>query len=114
MGDLAAKESGMERQGAHILLNPCLGRRLRGLTHFLLSGPSGRPGGGWVVVHQGVIVSGTPYAQPEDVIMTASPSQTLNYKIVVIPGTSVTTLSVAHPGLNYRNYSQVASALHIQ
>lgn len=37
----------------------------------------------------------------------------LDFKIVVIPGGSVTTLQVAHPNINFKNYSEVASALHI-
>jgi len=41
-------------------------------------------------------------------------SQTgLDFKIVVIPGGSVTTLQIAHPGINFKNYSEVATVLHI-
>ena len=37
----------------------------------------------------------------------------LDFKIVVIPGGSVTTLQVTHPGINFKNYSEVATVLHI-
>ena len=37
----------------------------------------------------------------------------LDFKVVVIPGNGLTTLQVAHPGINLRNYNEVASALHI-
>ncbi|NOW94778.1 collagen-like protein [Mucilaginibacter sp. SG564] len=41
-------------------------------------------------------------------------SQTgLDFKIVVIPGGSVTTLQIAHPNINFKNYSEVATVLHI-
>lgn len=41
-------------------------------------------------------------------------SQTgLDFKIVVIPGGSVTTLQLAHPGINFKNYNEVATVLHI-
>jgi hypothetical protein len=49
------------------------------------------------------------------VSVTSTTLQTnLYFRVVVIPGTSVTLLNVANPGLNYRNYSQVAAALHIR
>ncbi|MEN0054327.1 MAG: hypothetical protein AAGC65_11690 [Mucilaginibacter sp.] len=37
----------------------------------------------------------------------------LDFKIVVIPGNGLNTLQVTHPGINMRNYNEVASALHI-
>jgi len=37
----------------------------------------------------------------------------LDFKVVVIAGTSLTNLSTSHPGLNLKNYSEVASALHL-
>jgi hypothetical protein len=41
-------------------------------------------------------------------------SQTgLDFKIVVIPGGSLTTLQLAHPGVNFKNYTEVATVLHI-
>lgn len=41
-------------------------------------------------------------------------SQTgLDFKIVVIPGGSVTTLQLAHPNINFKNYNEVATVLHI-
>jgi len=41
-------------------------------------------------------------------------SQTgLDFKIVVIPGGWVTTLQIAHPNINFKNYSEVATVLHI-
>ena len=41
-------------------------------------------------------------------------SQTgLDFKIVVMPGGSVTTLQLAHPNINFKNYSEVATVLHI-
>ena len=49
------------------------------------------------------------------VTVKASPSQVaLDFKIVVVPGTSVTQLNVSHPHLNFKNYSQVASALNLK
>jgi hypothetical protein len=36
-----------------------------------------------------------------------------DFKVVVIPGGSVTTLQVTHPGLNFKNYNDVASALNL-
>jgi hypothetical protein len=46
--------------------------------------------------------------------VTTNTNQTgLYFKIVVIPGSSVTLLNVTNPGLNFKNYSQVASALHL-
>ncbi|MDB5135967.1 MAG: Collagen triple helix repeat-containing protein [Mucilaginibacter sp.] len=38
----------------------------------------------------------------------------LNFKIVVIPGIALTKLNVTSPRLNFNNYSQVASALHLK
>ncbi|MFD0795277.1 hypothetical protein ACFQZX_16770 [Mucilaginibacter litoreus] len=38
----------------------------------------------------------------------------LDFRIVIIPGTSLSTLSVTHPGLNVRNFSQVASAFNLK
>jgi hypothetical protein len=47
--------------------------------------------------------------------VTATTQQTgLNFKIVVIPGISVQQLNVTNPGLNFRNYSEVASALRLR
>ena len=41
-------------------------------------------------------------------------SQTgLDFKIVIFPGSSLTTLQVKHPGINLKNYNEVATALHI-
>lgn len=40
-------------------------------------------------------------------------SSGLDFKVVIIPGTSLTTLSVSHPGLDLRNYNQVINTLHI-
>lgn len=37
----------------------------------------------------------------------------LDFRVVVIPGSSLTTLSITHPGLNVRNFSQVASAFRL-
>ena len=37
----------------------------------------------------------------------------LDFKVVVITGTSFTNLSTTHPGLNLKNYKEVASALHL-
>jgi hypothetical protein len=37
----------------------------------------------------------------------------LDFRIVVIAGTNVTTLMVTHPGVNIYNYAQLASALHL-
>ena len=48
------------------------------------------------------------------ITVTSSPSQALSFKIVIIPGNSVTTLATTNPGLNYRNYAQVASALKLK
>jgi hypothetical protein len=47
--------------------------------------------------------------------VTATTQQTgLNFKIVVIPGISVQQLNVTNPGLNFKNYSEVASALRLR
>jgi hypothetical protein len=49
------------------------------------------------------------------VTITSNTTQTnLYFKVVVIPGNSVTLLNVTNPGLNFKNYSQVASALHLR
>jgi hypothetical protein len=49
------------------------------------------------------------------VTVTASTTQSnLFFKIVVIPGNSVTQLNTTNPHLNFRNYSQVASALNLK
>jgi hypothetical protein len=37
----------------------------------------------------------------------------LDFKVVIIPGGSLTTMKAAHPGINLKNYSEVARALHI-
>lgn len=37
----------------------------------------------------------------------------LDFKVVIIPGTGLTTLQVTHPGINLRNYNEVALALHV-
>lgn len=37
----------------------------------------------------------------------------LDFRVVVISGTSLTTLTVTHPGLNVRNFNQVASAFRL-
>lgn len=37
----------------------------------------------------------------------------LDFRVVIMAGTSLTTLGTTHPGLNLRNYSQVAAALHL-
>ncbi|MDN5285550.1 MAG: hypothetical protein JWR38_1824 [Mucilaginibacter sp.] len=37
----------------------------------------------------------------------------LDFKIVLIPGGGLTTLQVANPGINLKNYNEVAAALHI-
>jgi hypothetical protein len=37
----------------------------------------------------------------------------LDFRVVIIQGTSLTTFGAAHPDVNLRNYSQVASALHL-
>jgi hypothetical protein len=37
----------------------------------------------------------------------------LDFRVVVIAGTSLTTLQAAHPGLDVKNYGSVASALNI-
>ena len=37
----------------------------------------------------------------------------LDFRVVVISGTSLSTLSVTHPGLNVRNFSQVASTFRL-
>jgi hypothetical protein len=36
-----------------------------------------------------------------------------DFKVVVIPGGTVITLGTTYPGLNLKNYSDVAAALHI-
>jgi hypothetical protein len=36
-----------------------------------------------------------------------------DFKVVVITGTGLTQLNVTNPHLNFRNYTQVASALHL-
>ncbi|MES2267755.1 MAG: hypothetical protein V4520_13415 [Bacteroidota bacterium] len=38
----------------------------------------------------------------------------LDFRVVVIAGTSLTTLSISHPGLNVRNFNQVASTFRLQ
>ena len=38
----------------------------------------------------------------------------LYFKVVVIPGSSMTLLNVINPNLNFKNYGQVASALHLK
>ena len=49
------------------------------------------------------------------VTVAASPSQNnLDFKIVVIPGNSLTQLNVTNPNLNFKNYSQVARALNLR
>jgi hypothetical protein len=49
------------------------------------------------------------------VTVAASPTQNnLDFKIVIIPGTSLTNLNVTNPNLNFRNYSQVARALNLR
>lgn len=40
-------------------------------------------------------------------------SNALDFRIVIITGTSIGALQAAHPGINLRNYTQVASALNI-
>ncbi len=37
----------------------------------------------------------------------------LDFRVVVIAGTSLTTIMVAHPGVNIYNYTQLATALHL-
>ena len=37
----------------------------------------------------------------------------LDFRVVIIQGTSLTTFGAAHPNVNIRNYSQVASALRL-
>jgi hypothetical protein len=37
----------------------------------------------------------------------------LDFRVVIIQGTSLTTFGAAHPNVNLRNYSEVASALHL-
>jgi hypothetical protein len=37
----------------------------------------------------------------------------LDFRVVVIKGTSITTLSLTHPGLNVRNFNQVASTFRL-
>ena len=37
----------------------------------------------------------------------------IDFRVVVISGTGLTVLNVANPNLNFKNYSQVAAALHI-
>jgi hypothetical protein len=37
----------------------------------------------------------------------------LDFRVVVIKGTSITTLSFTHPGLNVRNFNQVASTFRL-
>lgn len=37
----------------------------------------------------------------------------LDFKVVIIPGGSLTTMKAAHPGINLKNYNEVATALHI-
>jgi hypothetical protein len=36
-----------------------------------------------------------------------------DFRIVVISGTGLTQLNVANPGINLRNYNEVANALHL-
>jgi hypothetical protein len=37
----------------------------------------------------------------------------LDFKVVLIPGGALTTLQIANPGINLKNYNEVAAALHI-
>jgi hypothetical protein len=37
----------------------------------------------------------------------------IDFRVVVIPGTSVTQLNVINPNLNIKNFSEVARALHL-
>ncbi|MDP9081401.1 MAG: hypothetical protein M3O71_28650 [Bacteroidota bacterium] len=37
----------------------------------------------------------------------------IDFRVVVIPGTSVTVLNATNPNLNIRNFSEVAKALHL-
>jgi hypothetical protein len=37
----------------------------------------------------------------------------IDFKVVVMSGAAVTILSTTNPNLNYRNYSDVAAALHL-
>ncbi|HAL80833.1 MAG TPA: hypothetical protein DCO83_00230 [Mucilaginibacter sp.] len=48
------------------------------------------------------------------VTLTSTTQQTgLDFRVVVIPGTSVTKLNVTNPNLNFRNFTAVANALHL-
>ena len=38
----------------------------------------------------------------------------LDFRIVVIAGTSITGLQLTHPGINVNNYNQVASSLRLK
>jgi hypothetical protein len=44
---------------------------------------------------------------------TQNEASSYDFKVVVISGTGVTTLALRNPNLNFNNYSQVASALHL-
>jgi hypothetical protein len=37
-----------------------------------------------------------------------------DFRVVVISGSGLTQLNVAHPGINLRNYNEVAKALHLK
>jgi hypothetical protein len=37
-----------------------------------------------------------------------------DFRVVVISGTGLTTLNVANPNLNFKNYNDVARALHLK
>jgi hypothetical protein len=46
--------------------------------------------------------------------LKSSVSETgLDFRVVVIAGTSLTTLSLQHPGINVNDYGQLASALRL-
>ena len=40
-------------------------------------------------------------------------SSALDFRVVVIAGSSVTVLAARHPGINFSNYSQVAAAFNL-
>jgi hypothetical protein len=37
----------------------------------------------------------------------------IDFRVVVIPGTAITTLNATNPNLNIRNFNEVAAALHL-
>jgi hypothetical protein len=42
-----------------------------------------------------------------------SDQNAFDFRVIVVPGSAVTTLNVTNPNLNFRNFTAVASALHL-